>query len=935
MLPVKGFLLPIMALLAGGVASGFATSAQAEGDLAGRWTGTYQCGGAETTMTLDVSGADGVLDGVFSFDAQGTGGSYRVAGRLQPDRSFTFVPREWIERPAGFTALGVTGILNENNRLIEGRLSPCMGGEFKAARAMPEGERAATAKPPEPLQTGALTGRWAGGIECRMNRRGNTEIYPLELQMIADGDGVGAYGHVRIYKQRNSGKGDAFEQYILLSGRQDGGSLGLGRPLLVESGGTRLGLKGITAEVGTGNAIQGQVNMNGCETVSLKPKGALRSLAVPAKMAGVWMGTSGSRDNTSVTLHAMPDADLPFFELQAAYPINRPDAERDRLRLTLVPVVEQDGRLLLAPVSRREATGVFGDAARPVKHVFSQWRGAMVSVGEAESIELLGFMREGDIQAATAGNPQILQNTIRLTRPTKQQEEAAASGEAPPVDFGGSIGGALAAAPSREAQCRALEAWLQPFEGGVDVDRMSVDTVLAGLIGAFADDVFEPVFGLPFLLTTQQERGGVARLTRETCRNAMRMRMVGVVGDFVLSTDLQFTKMTRLMADRVETGGWVTRLQEELRALPEEQAGLDRIATMRAEMPKRRRDMSDAEFKSVEAAIAEREKELKLAMLLAEMEALPDTGFEQGNLNRVFAVLQRAQGSGLDRQSLAKLRETADAKARRLLEQPLREAAELAATLPVSLDAMRQANEAMGRFLPYRPGMEEWFGTIDGDGVLRPLYSRLEEICNDDGVKAAFREKLLEAATGSNAKAAMHSVADSYVSPEEMRRYPGLAAIIDEVALVAEVRAISIVDDAGNPQPGEPTAEEIAIFVLQRVRDANAQQEAKDEACMSGQVSDPVQAMLCLTSAGVVTGQKGFGARLIAVRKIGCVAEVPDVQYRCTFTQEIQIDMPGGDVFGGNTLSQMARQMSKSEAVDARFSRAAGGGWNVVWGDLR
>src|SRR5690606_24389850 len=119
------------------------------------------------------------------------------------------------------------------------------------------------------------------------------------------------------------------------------------------------------------------------------------------------------------------------------------------------------------------------------------------------------------------------------------------------------------------------------------------------------------------------------------------------------------------------------------------------------------------------------------------------------------------------------------------------------------------------------------------------------------------------------------------------------------------------------------------------VREVNAQQAAKDDVCLSGQVSDPVQAMLCLTSPALFTGQKGFGARLIAVRKIGCVSEVPDVQYRCTFTQEIQINMPGGEAFGGNTLAQMARQMSSGEAVDARFSRAAAGGWNVVWGDLQ
>lgn len=930
MLTGRGCLFSTMAALIAGAASLFCTGARAESALAGRWSGNYNCG-IETTMTLDVSEKDGLLEGVFSFDAQGQSGSYRMAGRLQPDRRFTFVPREWIKRPDGFTALGITGILNENNRLIEGKLSPCMG-DFKAARAMPEGERSAAMAPPGPLQTGALTGSWAGGIGCRMNRRGNTETYPLELQVIADSDGAGAFGHVQIYKKRNSGAGPVFDQFVLLSGRQDGTSLTLENPLTVDRGGAQVFLKGLAGSIGT-DSIEGKVSMSGCETVSLKRKGALQPVAMPATLAGTWMGTAGRQNETSVILHGVTDADPPFIELQATYPANLPDAERDRLRLTLVPVVEQDGRLLLVPVSRREATGVFGGAG-PARHVLGQWRGVLVSSGSNESVELRGLAREGDV-AALAGSPQALQNTIRLTRPTKQQEEAVASGEAPPVDFGGSIAGALAAAPSREAQCRVLEAWLKPLEGGVDIDRMSVDSVLAGLIGAFADEVFEPVFGLPFLLTTQEERGAVARLIRDTCRNAMRMRMVGVVGDFVLTAEFQFSKMTTLMADRAETGGWMARLQEELRGLPEDQSGLERIKAMRADMAKRGRDLTDAQAKEVEAAIAARESKVKLAMLLAEVTALPETGFEQGNLNRVFAVLNRAQSSGLDRPGLARLRESAQAKARSLLDGPLREAAALAPTLPVSLEGMRLGNETMGRFRPYRQGMEEWFGTIDGTGILQPLYSRLEEIRNDAGVKSAFREKLLEVATGPEAEAAVRSAAASYLGPEETHRYPDFAAIIDEVALVAEVRAISVVDASGSPQPGEPTAEEIARFALQRVRDANAQQAAKDDLCMSGQVSDPVQAMLCLTSPGLITGQKGFGARLIAVRKIGCVAEVSDIQYRCTFTQEIQIDMPGGDAFGANTLGQMARQMSSGEAVDARFSRAAGGGWNVVWGDLR
>ena len=104
---------------------------------------------------------------------------------------------------------------------------------------------------------------------------------------------------------------------------------------------------------------------------------------------------------------------------------------------------------------------------------------------------------------------------------------------------------------------------------------------------------------------------------------------------------------------------------------------------------------------------------------------------------------------------------------------------------------------------------------------------------------------------------------------------------------------------------------------------------------MSSGFTNAIEALSCLSVPGIMTGQKGFGARLIEVRKISCQTEIPDTQYLCSYTQEIEMNMPGGEAFGGNTMTDMAREMSKDEAVDARFVRAKGGGWSVITGDLR
>ena len=54
----------------------------------------------------------------------------------------------------------------------------------------------------------------------------------------------------------------------------------------------------------------------------------------------------------------------------------------------------------------------------------------------------------------------------------------------------------------------------------------------------------------------------------------------------------------------------------------------------------------------------------------------------------------------------------------------------------------------------------------------------------------------------------------------------------------------------------------------------------------------------CLYSPGVWTGQKGSGAALMAVEKIGCEVNIPKVRYTCMFSQSIRINMPGGENLG-------------------------------------
>lgn len=142
-------------------------------------------------------------------------------------------------------------------------------------------------------------------------------------------------------------------------------------------------------------------------------------------------------------------------------------------------------------------------------------------------------------------------------------------------------------------------------------------------------------------------------------------------------------------------------------------------------------------------------------------------------------------------------------------------------------------------------------------------------------------------------------------------------------------------DRSTSPDPSEPSAREIANFAVQRVRALSAHLADVENVCTSGRVTDPMAAMACLANPAVWTGQTGSKATLLSVTKLGCVPELVDTQYRCTFVQEIRIDVAGGEMFGADRWSDLAQRLSSGEAVDARFIRAADGGWNIIWGDLR
>ena len=253
------------------------------------------------------------------------------------------MPQDWIERPAGFTALTLQGNLKAGVRVIEGQLIPCGSGRFLAELVEPAQAAPSVLRTSAPRSGGPLEGVWRGSVACSANRRGKTEAYPLELHLGMDGAGVGGVGILQVYKARGSGSGPAFNQIFAISGDFSDNRIVLDKLLVIDRGGAPIALRSITAALVAPDRLAGDVRLSGCQTVNLDRSGELPETPVPEGISGIWAGsTSGDRPTAIVLQVAEGEA-----ELHASWPANKPEIERDRLRLSILPIDLGGGRVCL------------------------------------------------------------------------------------------------------------------------------------------------------------------------------------------------------------------------------------------------------------------------------------------------------------------------------------------------------------------------------------------------------------------------------------------------------------------------------------------------------------------------------------------------------------------------------------------------------------
>jgi hypothetical protein len=914
-----------------------ASAAQAE--MSGRWSGSYACDEATGTFVLDATEpTPGRIEGTFSFVTDGRSGSYAVRGTLGDDGRAAILPGAWIERPAGMRSLGMTVRVDDGGRRIVGRMEGC--GFRDSVEALREntgtaadGSAPSRAAPPD---WAPVSGTWSGHVTCRPARKSSDPVMvPVEASLLVEGAGALLVTDIEA-TPRGGGAGGTIRQTTVLSGTLDGGRLAIDTVFTIDNGGARPMLRGLGGTLSDdGASLSGEVRMQGCTSVALSRTGDIRAGIELDALAGVWRGTaSGRGGDTAVSVEVSPGGPTGVLTLSAAYPAERAEVRRDHLETVLVPVGRAGDAILLGRVGKRRASGVFDGGVR--RHGLGEAAVFAAALADDGSLRLRSILREADLRDVAGSSAGAWRDAYVLGKADATDGAAVSAGEMPPVAFAGSIGGLLAAAPSREAQCRVLETWLAPYAAGADPKTMSQDALRAALTEAFSDPVFEPVFGVAYLSTTQPERTDLRRFGIETCQRGLGMTLVGMVAGLAFVGESQFARLSATIADRANALAWAAEVRDSLPGYPDTEAGIAMIAALREEFELRRRDLSEADDAALRSDIDARGQAIRAFLLREQLDSLPTRSVDDGDLAGLLAFARKVKATeDLSDADRADILADAARRAWALAEPVLDGEARRAAAAPLSLDGLAAIRSIELDVGPMEAGLIEAFGPV-GPDPLRPMRERRDQVEEDAGVRAAFETVLRSAEPGEEPGRTIMELAGRYIDPERLAEKPAFAVIVEEAVADAERRAIRVSDRGGGSSPGEPTAEEIAAFAYERIRQANADIRAREEHCVRTKGgTNAVEALYsCLNLPATWTGQVGFGVRLIAVEKIGCRPEVEERQFLCMFTQDVGFKVPDGRDVDLDMILPGLRRLASNEVLDARFVRADGDQWTVIWGEL-
>ena len=439
----------------------------------------------------------------------------------------------------------------------------------------------------------------------------------------------------------------------------------------------------------------------------------------------------------------------------------------------------------------------------------------------------------------------------------------------------------------------------------------------------FEDSRFEPVFGLPYSLTTAEERAAVWRLSRWLCPGRTGLaRYSGGAFDDAFHNERDFNEIVAALVDREELAAWHETAMGEIGGLADDGASLPRLAAIEAEAKSRAKEIpADAQ-----AALAGALKDKRAAIAVVEINkrvaAVPALPAEMRSLDVLKTLIADARAVRLPAADASALSRSVRAKADAIAGPAIAAALAEAERAPATLDGLAELTRLDREMGQLAETLGPELGMTEAVGRVRAIGARRATLIADPAIQLAFAEALgrLEPRGGDPA-GQVAGAAGRYI---DRRHYDGPNAIpayaraVQRAIAVMEIRAIDFADRSGSAMEGEPTAEEMLFAVKAKFDQINDELSSTFGRCQRREFqNDPLMAMQCLTIIAAGGGGE-FKVRMTRFEKLGCALGLNRSGFICDYVLGFELNSPFmqgrmGELMGAGSVSQ------------GRFLKLAGG----------
>ncbi|AEY02670.1 hypothetical protein GU3_14585 [Oceanimonas sp. GK1] len=607
---------------------------------------------------------------------------------------------------------------------------------------------------------------------------------------------------------------------------------------------------------------------------------------------------------TQITLTLASDNHAPLGLYSASAPMDEPPVQQDRYVYRLQPLTTlADGKIVYVPLGVERAEGLFSNL--PAHYL----RDPFIILLEPDENQVLHVTRR---------NRHHQDDTFQLLPLQGAALAAIQRGEAPAVSMG-SLGGELAQVHSLDQQCQVLLDWATPFGTEHEISRMTGTDMQIAALPLVEDDVFEPVFGLSLMLTTEVERMAIYQLAQSCSRRVNDPRPFKLADIF--DRDFEYERLQAQIMNRSQTALWLKEKMADIASLNDNRASLAQVNTIERELRSKKAELNASDLERMNRIISGKRRSITLAEFMLSVERIPNMAQDNSTLVRLKQLFDEAEGLRLPADLQQKLTQLASDKALKVLTPQLLQAqTELAESRmsPESLAALTHHQRRLSQLRSNLPLSIKQ--RIDFD-IIPALDKRRRVMIENDQIQSAISAMLFEAKPGDgNPERMIRGIALRYVDEQDLIGVTPLAMAVRKATEQLELRSVGLVDHSTEQIPGAPSAEDMFFAVKAKLDQINSNLQSQYERCQRGDFqNDPLRAMSCLTIMAAGHGQS-VSARITRFEKLGCADDRGQAGYVCDYVMAFETSSP----YTRDTM--LGDLMATGEISQGRFM-ALRGGW--------